>query len=126
MPGPVSATDTSTMPSPDGLLDTKQFSPLALDDRFDGISKQIEQHLLDLHLVGQDQVVRRIDLKAHPDAVLLRPNEGEGARFLDQLVDAFDAPLALATRDEIAQPADDLAGAQRLLGRLVHGAADQL
>src|SRR6185295_4009018 len=37
--------------------------------------------------------------------------------------DALDPALALAARDEAAQPADDLAGPQRLLGRLVHGVA---
>ena len=66
----------------------------------------------------------RVDLKRHAHALLLGADERERARLLDQLLDAFDPPLAFAPRDEIAQTADDLAGAQRLLGGLVHRLAD--
>ena len=40
------------------------------------------------------------------------------------LREAFDALLDLAARDEIAQPADDLAGAQRLLGGAIQRPLD--
>ena len=53
-------------------------------------------------------------------AFVLDADQRERARLLDELLDVLDAPLAFAAGDEIAQPADDLAGAQRLLGGLVH------
>ena len=87
--------------------------------RLDGVAHQVEQHLLDLHLVGQHQVAARIELEADPDAVLLGADQRQRARLLDQLGEALDPPLALAAAHEIAQAADDLAGAQRLLGGLV-------
>ena len=47
-----------------------------------------------------------------------RADQGERAGILDQLGQAFDPALAFAARHEFAQAADDLAGAQRLVGRL--------
>ena len=94
-----------------------------LGHRLDGVAHQVEQHLLDLHLVGQHQVGARIELEAHPHAVLLGADQRQRARLLDQLGEALDPPLGFAARDEIAQPADDLAGAQRLLGGLVQRVA---
>ena len=61
--------------------------------------------------------------KHHPHAVLLDADQRQRARFLDQLLQAFHPLVALAAGDEIAQAADDLAGAQRLFGRLVHRVA---
>ena len=46
---------------------------------------------------------------------------GERARLLDELGQALDVPLALATRHELPQVADDLTRPKRLLGGLVHG-----
>ena len=71
--------------------------------RFDGVAHQVEQHLLDLHLVGEHEVDARIELEAHAHAVLLGADQRQRARLLDELVDALDPPLALAARDEIAQ-----------------------
>ena len=95
----------------------------AVVHRLDGVADQVEQHLLDLDPVGEHQIGARIELEADPDAVLLGADQGQRARLLDQLGEALDPPLALAAADEIAQAADDLAGAQRLLGRLVERVA---
>src|ERR1700730_5574881 len=91
----------------------------------DGIAQQIEQDLLDLHLIGQHKIDCRVELKSHADALILGAYERERARLLDELLDAFDPTLALAARHEIAQAADDLSGAQRLISGLVHGIAEQ-
>ena len=69
--------------------------------------------------------MRRVELEAHAHAFVLGADQRQRACFLDQLLDVLDPPFALAARDEIAQPANDLARAQRLLGRLVHGVAKQ-
>ena len=53
----------------------------------------------------------------------LAPTSAERARFLDQLAQALEPLLGLAMGHEIAQAADDLAGAQRLLGGLVQRVA---
>ena len=123
MPGPVSATQTSTMFAVRPARD-QQFPARRLFHGLDRIADQVQQHLLDLHLVDQDEIVRRIDLKSYSHAMFLRAHQRERARLFDQFLDAFDAPLAFAARDEIAQSADDLAGAQRLLGGLLHCVAD--
>ena len=51
--------------------------------------------------------------------MLLGADQRERAGLLDQLGQALDVPLALAAGHELAQAADDLPGAQGLLGRLV-------
>ena len=79
--------------------------------------------LLHLHAVGEHQVDLRFELELHADAAVLDAYQRQGAGFLDQLGDAFHAPLAFAARDEIAQPADDLPGAHGLVGGLVQGVA---
>ncbi len=66
-----------------------------------------------------------VEIEAHAHALVLGADQSQRACLLDQLLDVLDAPLALAARDEIAQAADDLARAQRLLGRLVHGVAQE-
>ena len=51
---------------------------------------------------------------------MLEPRQCEPARFLDHRPHVLALHLRLAPRDEVAQPPDDLAGAQRLLRRLIH------
>ncbi len=55
--------------------------------------------------------------------MFLGADQGQGARLLDQLGDALHAPFGFAAADEIAQAADDFAGAQRLFAGLVQGVA---
>ena len=55
----------------------------------------------------------------------LAPTSASALASSISLVDALDPLLALAAGDEIAQPADDLAGAQRLLGGLVERVAHE-
>jgi hypothetical protein len=69
---------------------------------FDRVSHQIQQYLLDLDPVGQDEVHPRIELKADANAALLGAHQRQSARLLDDLVEAFDPPFALAPRHEIA------------------------
>src|SRR4029077_8605996 len=90
----------------------QQLAPRRLLHRLDRVADEVEQDLLDLHLVDQDEIVDGIDLEAHANAMLLGADEGKRACFLDQFLDALDAPFALAARDEVAQAANDLAGAQ--------------
>ncbi len=87
---------------------------------FDCVPDQVQQHLLDLDLVCEHQVHCRIELEPDPDPMVLGPHERQRARLLDELPDAFHAPLALATGDKVAQAPDDLACPLRLLRRLVH------
>ena len=58
------------------------------------------------------------------DPLVLGADQGERARFLDQLADVLGPLLGFAARDEFAQLADDVAGAQRLLGGLGQRIAD--
>jgi hypothetical protein len=55
------------------------------------------------------------------NTLLLGPDKGQGARFLDKLVDVLGPLLGLAARNELAQLADDLACAQRLMRGLGQG-----
>ena len=64
----------------------------------------------------------RLNRKLH--ALLAGAGETERAGLLDQLGKTFDALLGFAARDEIAKPADDLPGADRLLGSAVQRAFD--
>src|SRR6516162_388816 len=88
-----------------------EFATLGLLHRRDGITDQVEQHLLDLHFVGQHKIGARIELEAHAHALVLDADQRERARLLDELPHIFHPPLTLAPSDEIAQAADDLAGA---------------
>ena len=54
-------------------------------------------------LSASTRSIAGIELEVHADAALLDADQRQRARFLDQLVDAFDPPLALAARDEVAQ-----------------------
>ena len=100
-----------------------EFAVLGLLHRFDGVAHEVEQNLLNLHLVGEHKLDRRIEGKAHAHAAVLGADQGKRARLLDELLDVLDPPLAFAARNEIPQPANDLARPQRLLGRLFHGVA---
>src|SRR5215510_9087222 len=97
-----------------------ELAPGRLLHGLDRVAHEVEQHLLDLHLVGEHKLDRRIELELDAYAVILRADQGQGAGLLDQLAEILDAALGLAAGDEIAQPADDLPGAQRLFPRLVH------
>src|SRR5262245_39568803 len=87
--------------------------------RIHGVADQVEKHLLDLYAIGQHQVDRWIELKLYTDAAILDAHQGEGARFFDQLADAFRAALGLATRNEVTQATNDLTCAHGLIGCLI-------
>src|SRR5215475_358674 len=91
----------------------------------DRISQQIEQHLLNLHLVDEDEIDGRVELKPHTNALIFGSDQRQGARFLDEPFDAFHPTLAVTPRHEFAQASDDLPRAQSLIARLVHGIAQQ-
>ena len=103
----------------------RELAPVRRLHRLDGIPQQVEQNLLNLHLVGEDEVDAGIELKPYPNALILGADESQSACLLDKLLDAFDPALALAARHEIPQAADDLTRAYSLLRRLVHGIAQQ-
>ena len=107
-----------------GTLDDDQLAARRLRHRLERVAEQIDQHLLDLDPVDQHQSCARVEIEAQLHALLAGAGEAERAGLLDQLGEAFDALLGFAARDEIAQPPDDLAGAQRLLGGAVHRALD--
>src|SRR5262249_46524134 len=92
---------------------------------FDGISQQIEQHLLNLHLVDKDVIDGRVELKPDTDTLILGSDQRQGARFLDEPFDAFHPTLAVAPTYEFAQATYDLPRAQSLIACLVHGIAQQ-
>src|SRR5262245_53932079 len=93
--------------------------------RLDRIAQQIQQNLLDLHLVDEDEIDGGIELKPHTHPLILGPDQRQGAGLLNELLDAFDPTLAVAPPDEFAQATDDLSRAQRLIAGLVHGIAQQ-
>ena len=64
--------------------------------RFDRVPDQIEQDLLDLHLVRQHEIGGRVDLKRDAHALLLGAHQRERAGLLDQLLQAFHAALGFA------------------------------
>ena len=73
-----------------------KFAALGILHRLDGIAHQIEQDLLNLHLVGQHEVDARIELEAHAHAFVLGADQRERARLLDELLDAL--PRAARSR----------------------------
>ena len=77
----------------------------------DRVAQKIEQDLLNLHLVDEHKIHGRVELEAHAHSLIFGSHERERARFLDQSVDTFHAPLAFAARNEVAQAANDLARA---------------
>src|SRR5580692_531464 len=98
-----------------------QFAPFDVFHRIDGVAHQIEQNLLDLHLVGEHEIAAVVEIEAHAHALVLGADQRQGAGLLDQLLDILHPALGLAAGHEVAQPANDLAGAQRLVAGLVHG-----
>src|SRR5215472_16155530 len=97
-----------------------QLAALRIFHGFQGVSHQIEDHLLDLHFVGKNQVDRSVEPESDAYTPILDADKGERACFVDEPFDAFDLPLALTPRDEIPQTPDDLPRTQRLLGGLVY------
>src|SRR4029453_5142425 len=92
----------------------------------DGISQQVQQNLLDLHLVDEDEIDGGIELKPDTPPLILCSDHPQGAGLLDEPLDAFHPTLAIAPPDEFAQATDDLSRAQSLIARLVHGIAQQV
>src|SRR5499427_486012 len=91
----------------------------------DGIAQQVQQNLLNLHLVDKDEINSGVELKPHTYALILGSDQRQGACFLDELLDAFDPTLAVAPPREFAQATDDLSRAQSLIARFVHGISQQ-
>src|SRR5690606_3220917 len=92
----------------------------------DGIADQIDDHLVNLHLVDQHLRQPRRQLRVHRDALVARADDREPARLLDHAVDVLARTLGLTGGHEAAQSVDDLAAAARLADRLVHQLADLL
>src|SRR6478752_514421 len=86
----------------------RELAPVRRLHRLDRVPQQVEQNLLNLHLVGEDEVDGGIELKPYPNALILGADESQSACLLDKLLDAFDPALTLAARHELAQAADDL------------------
>ena len=120
----MSATLTSTMPWSNRDRFHHQLLLRAPLHGFDGVADQIEENLLNLHLLHQHRARARIEAEDRFNTLLLGADKGQGARLLDQLVDVLGPLLGLAARHELAQAADDLAGAQRLLRGLGQSVAD--
>src|SRR6516162_900837 len=89
----------------------------------DRISQQIEQHLLNLHLVDKDRIDGWVELKPHTNVLILGSDQRQGARFLNEPFDAFHPTLAVAPTHEFAQATDDLPRAQSLIAGLVQSIA---
>src|SRR6516225_4320226 len=62
----------------------------------DRISQQVQQNLLDLHLVDEDEIDGGIELKPDTNALILGSDQRQGAGLLNELLDAFDPTLAVA------------------------------
>ena len=93
--------------------------------RFDGIAHQIEQNLLNLHLVGQHEVGARVELEAHAHALSLAPTSASAlassTSFLTSSTRRSLSPRATKSRKRrMIWPAR-----KRLLGGLVHGLAQR-
>src|SRR5262252_9895574 len=69
---------------------------------FDGVAQQVQQNLLNLHLVDQDEVDGRIELKPDTDTLILGSDQRQGAGLLNELFDAFHPTLAIASPHEFA------------------------
>src|SRR5208282_2753979 len=94
--------------------------------RIHGVAKQVHEDLLHLDTIDEHPIHLRVDRHLDPDAALVDADQGQRARFLDQLPDALHSPLGLAPRDEVAQMADDLARPRGLLGALHERILDRL
>ncbi len=102
-----------------------QVAPGDILHGLDRVADQVEQDLLHLDPDRHHEGRVRVEVEADAHALLLGADEGEGARFLDQLGQALDVPLALAARHEIPQVPDHLPGSQGLVGSLVHRVGEQ-
>src|SRR5262245_5452889 len=91
----------------------------------DGISQQVEQHLLNLHPVDQDEIDAGLELKSYLKILIFRSDQRQGAGLFDEFFDALHPALAIAARHEIAQATNDLARAQSLVTSFVHSIAEQ-
>ena len=123
-PQPVSVTLTSTMPSSDKAVMTSSSFRSQPCMASTGVAYQIQQHLLNLNLLHKHRPHPRIEAEDRFDTLLLGAHQRERACLLDQLVDVLGPLLGLAARHELAQAADDLSGAQRLLRGLAQGVVD--
>src|SRR6516164_9645685 len=92
----------------------------------DGIAQQVQQNLLDLHLIDEDEIDGRIELKPDTHPLILGSDQRQGAGLLNELLDAFHPTLAIAPPDEFAQATDNLARAQSLIAGPVQGIAQQV
>ena len=94
-PGPLSATLTSTMPSADRIVLMVSSRRGLVVHRLDGVADQIEQHLLNLHLVDEHErhVRRKIHLQAHPAS--LGPSNASAAASSTHLADVLRLTLAI-------------------------------
>src|SRR6516162_2371440 len=108
-----------------GCRGNNELASLRRRHGLDRISQQVEQHLLNLHLVDEDQVDGRVKLKPDTNALILGSDQRQGAGLLNEFPDAFHPTLAVAPPHEFAQATDDLSRAQSLIARLVHGIAQQ-
>src|SRR5262249_25757303 len=111
-------------------LDHALFQQGGLDDellaratvhRLDCVADQVQQHLLDLHLLHEDRASAGIEAEDRLNTLLLRAYKSQGTCLFDQLVDVLRPLLRLATCHECAQLTDDLSRSQRLVGSLGQG-----
>ena len=72
---------------------------------------------MDLHPVDEDARQAGGEIEGHADPEMPGADKRERKRFLDQLVEALGAALGYAVADELAQLADDAAGAVGLGNR---------
>src|SRR6266516_561111 len=108
-----------------GRHGNNELAPLRRLHGLDGIPQQIEQHMLDLHLVDEDEIDGRIELKPDTDTLILGSDQRQGTGLLNELLDTLHPALAVAPPHEFAQATDDLSRAQSLIAGLVHGIAEQ-
>src|SRR5262249_38297840 len=98
-----------------GCGGNKEFASLRRLHGLDRISQQVQQHLLNLHLVDKDEIDGGVELKPDTDALILGSDQRQGAGLLNELLDAFDPTLTVAPPYEFAQATDDLTRAQSLI-----------
>ena len=84
----------------------------------DSVAHEIEQHLLNLHLLDEDRVGVAGEAEQGLDPYLLGPHQSQRARLFDQLADIFGLLLRFSPRDELAKLANNMARTQGLLGGL--------
>ena len=80
---------------------------------------------MNLHAIGDDAIPCRVEIEFQQDPLFAGADQAKRRSFFDQLGDALDAPLRFAAQHEVAQAADDLAGADRLIGGSVERGLDR-